>query len=144
MWAKTYFNGFWFPKEGRGKFMCERHGAGVDSPEAKANLVPISYLFLLHAIKIWSELCCQSTRWHLPQLSAKFQAWKRHLTQENSFACISRRSMWHRTPGWIFSQMSTLRSSCMTHGRQNWEWKSSIGMKTYFLKKIFKLWFYVY
>ena len=48
----------------------------VGSPEEKdkfnSNLCPTYFA----AIKIWSELCCQSMMGHLPQLAAKCQAWR--------------------------------------------------------------------
>ena len=54
-------------------FMCGRHGAGFDWPEEKDNFSN-NILLIFAAIKIWAELCWQSTMGHLSLLSAKFQA----------------------------------------------------------------------
>ena len=48
---------------GRG-FMCGRHGAGLDWLEEKDNFSN-NILLIFAAIKIWAELCCQSTMEHL-------------------------------------------------------------------------------
>ena len=50
--------------EGGGGFMCGRHGAGLDWPEEKDNFSN-NILLIFAAIKIWAELCCQSTMEHL-------------------------------------------------------------------------------
>ena len=61
--------------------MCGRHGAGLDWPEEKHNFSNnILLIFAAILIKIWSELCYQSTWGHLPQLSAKFEPWMKHLS----------------------------------------------------------------
>ena len=49
---------------GGGGFMCGRHGAGLDWPEEKDNFSN-NILLIFAAIKIWAELCCQSTMEHL-------------------------------------------------------------------------------
>ena len=59
--------------------MCGRHGAGLDWPEKKDNFIN-NVLLIFATIKIWSELCCQSTWGCLPQLSAKFEPWMKHLS----------------------------------------------------------------
>ena len=37
-------------------------------------------IFPAHATEICAELCCQSTWGQLPQLSAKFEPWMKHLS----------------------------------------------------------------
>ena len=37
-------------------------------------------IFSAVATEICAELCCQSTWGHLPQLSAKFEPWMKHLS----------------------------------------------------------------
>ena len=49
---------------GEGGFMCGRHGAELDWPEEKDNFSN-NILLIFAAIKIWAELCCQSTMEHL-------------------------------------------------------------------------------
>ena len=66
-------------KRKKGGFMCGSHGAGLDWPEEIFRQFSNNILLIFAAIKIWAELCCQSTMEHLSWLSAKFQAWKRHL-----------------------------------------------------------------
>ena len=55
---------FGSPRRGEGGFMCGRHGAGLDWPEEKDNFSN-NILLIFAAIKIWVELCCQSTMEHL-------------------------------------------------------------------------------
>ena len=56
---------FGSPRRGEGGgFMCGRHGAGLDWPEGKDNFSN-NILLIFAAIKIWAELCCQSTLEHL-------------------------------------------------------------------------------
>ena len=37
-------------------------------------------MLIFPATEICAELCCQSTWGHLPQLSAKFEPWMKHLS----------------------------------------------------------------
>ena len=37
-------------------------------------------MLIFPATEICAELCCQTTWGHLPQLSAKFQPWMKHLS----------------------------------------------------------------
>ena len=60
--------------------MCGWHGAGLYWTEEKAHFRSNNQLFFLQ----WRVLCCQSTTAHLPQLSAKFQAWRSHLRSVTS------------------------------------------------------------
>ena len=55
--------------------MCGRHHAGLDWPEEKDNFTN-NILLIFAAIKILSELCCQSTiaMERLPSLSTEVQA----------------------------------------------------------------------
>ena len=56
---------FGSPRRGGG-FMCGRHGAGLDWPEEKDIFSNnINILLIFAAIKIWAELCWQSTMGHL-------------------------------------------------------------------------------
>ena len=56
---------FGSPRRGEGGgFMCGRHGAGLDWPEEKDNFRN-NILLIFAAIKIWAELCYQSTMEHL-------------------------------------------------------------------------------
>ena len=40
----------------------------------------ILHMLIFPATEICAELCCQSTWGHLPQLSAKFEPWMKHLS----------------------------------------------------------------
>ena len=40
----------------------------------------ILHMLIFPATEICAELCCQSTWGHLPQLSAKFETWMKHLS----------------------------------------------------------------
>ena len=40
----------------------------------------ILHMLILSATEICAELFCQSTEGHLPQLSAKFEPWMKHLS----------------------------------------------------------------
>ena len=49
-----------------GGFKCGGHGAGLDWPEEKDIFSNnINILLIFAAIKIWAELCWQSTMGHL-------------------------------------------------------------------------------
>ena len=65
MWAKPISMDFGFPKgEEQGRFMCGRHGSRyiLDWPEERDKFSSnVHVLLSFAAIKIWSELCCQST-----------------------------------------------------------------------------------
>ena len=74
---------FGSPRGGGEWVMCGRHGTGLDWPEKKDKLSG-NVLVIFAAIKIWLELCCQSTMGNLPQLSVRFQAWRRHLRRLTS------------------------------------------------------------
>ena len=54
MSARTYFNGFGFPREGGGS--CKEGNAGLDCQKKKTNLVAIYVLLFFAAIKICSAM----------------------------------------------------------------------------------------
>ena len=56
------------------KFEFQEHAS--DWPE----MLAILSMLIFPATEICAELCCQSTWGHLPQLSAKFEPWMRHLS----------------------------------------------------------------
>ena len=44
------------------------------------NILAILHMLIFPTTEIHAELCCQSTWGHLPQLSAKFEPWMKHLS----------------------------------------------------------------
>ena len=58
------------------KFEFQEHAS--DWPEDFS--YPPTFMLIFPATEICAELCCQSTWGHLPQLSAKFEPWMKHLS----------------------------------------------------------------
>ena len=48
--------------------------------EAFEKIFTILCMLVFPATEICTELCCQSTWGHLPQLSAKFEPWMKHMS----------------------------------------------------------------
>jgi len=80
-------------------------------------LAMILHTLIFPATEICAEQCCQSTSGHLPQLSAKFESWMKHLSvsdmkQQYILKLILIRGITLFSPG-IISRIHRTRKYCV-------------------------------